>query len=209
MTRSERNDQRTGSRRLPWLLGSAEWAELAAPCDRHVSDPASRRAVRSRRTRAPADVLYLWLCQLRRAPYSYDWIDNLGRRSPRNPDPRLCTPSPGDRFMTIFTLVDVEPGRSLTLRLRPGPPTRLFGEVVLTYTIEERHGLRHLVAAIWFGRVGRLAPRLRRLLLVWGDAAMMDRQLRTLCQLAEASASSSSPAEPERGASPVDPGGPR
>ena len=70
-------------------------------------------------------------------------------------------------------------------------------EVVLTYTIEERHGLRHLVTAVWFGRPDRLVPRLRRLLLVWGDAAMMDRQLRTLCRLAEASASSSSPAGPE------------
>ncbi|WP_156860177.1 hypothetical protein [Propionibacterium sp. oral taxon 192] len=97
--------------------------------------------------------------------------------------------------MTIFTLVDMEPGRSLTLRMRPGRPTRLFGEVVLTYTIEERLGVRHLVVAIWFGQVGRLTPRLRRLLLVWGDVAMMDRQLRILCRLAEASTSTTSTGE--------------
>ncbi len=99
--------------------------------------------------------------------------------------------------MTIFTLVEVEPGRSLTLRIRPGRPTRLFGEVVLTYMIEERVGGRHLVVAIWFGRAGRLAPRLRRLLLVWGDVVMMDHQLKTLCRLAEASMPTDSAEESE------------
>ncbi len=58
------------------------------------------------------------VAQVRAAPYSYDWIDNLGRRSPREllnlPEPRA-----GDRFTTVGgrelgRIVSVDPGKQLT-----------------------------------------------------------------------------------------------
>src|SRR5699024_8901757 len=86
-------------------------------------------------TQADPETLFLWLCQLRRAPYSYDWIDNFGRRSPRVPDPSLTDLEVGQKIMTIFTLTEFEPSRSLTVSMRPGWPTRLFGAISLRYAI--------------------------------------------------------------------------
>ena len=34
--------------------------------------------------RARPEHVWPWVAQIRLAPYSYDWIDNLGRRSPQD-----------------------------------------------------------------------------------------------------------------------------
>lgn len=170
-------------RTLPWTWGPS------VPLDRPPVgvDPSAdvRVATRSVMTRATPAALYLWLCQLRRAPYSYDLIDNFARRSPRIPDPRMQDLRRGQTFMTIFTLVDVEPGRSLTLRMKAGWPTRAFGALVVTYRIDPiPGGGSQLGAALWMPRIGRRGGGLRRYLLAWGDLPMMRRQLQTLSGLA-------------------------
>ena len=99
-----------------WGMTAAE-RTLSFPCDRYLSlfDAAYFRAVP---VRAPASIVFRWLCQLRVAPYSYDWIDNGGHPSPRELIPGLDQLQVGQSVMTIFQLVDFEPNRHLTLRLR-------------------------------------------------------------------------------------------
>lgn len=144
-----------------------------------------RVATRAVRSRATPAAMYLWLCQLRHAPYSYDVLDNFARRSPRTPDPALLQLRHGQTFMTIFTLVDFERERSLTLRMKAGWPTRAFGALVVAYRIDSLPGGDTQVGVtLWMPRIGGRLGGLRRHLLAWGDLPMMRKQLQTLSTLA-------------------------
>ncbi|HEY6397605.1 MAG TPA: hypothetical protein VIX82_09150, partial [Solirubrobacteraceae bacterium] len=105
---------------------------LALPCDQHLGD-AEDSLWRAVDVEAPVSVVFRWLCQLRVAPYSYDWIDNGGRRSPESLTPGLEQLAIGQRFMEIFELVAFDPDRQITLIMRRG--RRLFGGVVVTYVV--------------------------------------------------------------------------
>ena len=87
------------------------------PCDLFVDAPALE-AWRAVDIAAPTDVVWRWITQLRVAPYAYDWIDNLGRRSPRQlidlPEPKV-----GDNFTSVGgrpqgRIVSLDPGVQLT-----------------------------------------------------------------------------------------------
>ena len=99
---------------------TADERKLPLPCDEILPD-ANARYHRAVDVQAQPAVVFRWLCQLRRAPYSYDWIDNLGRRSPQQLTPGLEALEIGQPFMQIFALQHFEPDRSISLRLRrPG-----------------------------------------------------------------------------------------
>src|ERR1043165_6990385 len=89
-----------GSVAYTWGTTAAERA-LPFPCDRWVTQ-ADEPLFRGVDVDAPAPVLFRWLCQLRVAPYSYDWIDNFGRRSPRELVPGLDALAVGQPVMTFF-----------------------------------------------------------------------------------------------------------
>lgn len=79
------------ARGLPWVWGATP-EEVAADyrCDvmaRRRGGPAGR-AVRAVGVAASPEKVFAWLGNLRVAPYSYDWVDNAGRRSPRR-----CAPT--------------------------------------------------------------------------------------------------------------------
>jgi hypothetical protein len=66
------------------------------PCDELVPDPVLQ-AWRGVEVVAPAAAVWPWVAQVRLAPYSYDWIDNRGRRSPRTLA-GLPEPQAGEHF---------------------------------------------------------------------------------------------------------------
>jgi hypothetical protein len=137
---------------------------------------------------APAPVVFRWLCQLRVAPYSYDWIDNWGRRSPRTLTPGLERLEVGQRMM-IFELAHFEPGRSITLVISDRRAERAFGPVWVSYVAEpEGAAATRLLAKLRIAKGRGVAGLVKRHLLTWGDLVMMRKQLLNIARLAEKSA---------------------
>ncbi|GAC1359877.1 MAG: hypothetical protein NVSMB42_19350 [Herpetosiphon sp.] len=158
------------------------------PCD-DIVPGAHDELWRGITIQAGAAVVFRWLCQLRAAPYSYDSIDNLGRRSPQQLIPGLERLVRGQRVMTIFELVDFARDEHITIEARlftdgsrhssamsycvvPINPnaTRLLVKLSLRYPPLLRKG-----AAGW----------LFRRALAWGDLLMIRRQLLNFKHLAE------------------------
>ena len=131
--------------------------------------------------------MFRWLCQLRAAPYSYDWLDNAGRRSPQRLTPGLDALEVGQRFQRIFELVEFDPDRQITLRPRDaGLALRLFGSVAVTYLVAaDSPGTTRLLAKICVRYRRGVSGWFMRVLLPWGDLIMMRRQLLNLKRLAE------------------------
>ena len=134
---------------------------------------------------APASVVFRWLCQLKLAPYSYDLVDNLGRRSPRELVPGVERLVVGQRFMVIFSLASFAYDEHITLRNH---------RVAVTYTVLSAEGSTRptrLVARVIFDPPGgRLATAVIGRALALGDLVMMRKQLLRLKALAERDAAS-------------------
>ena len=159
-------------------MSAQEWGS-ALPGD-ELAAPGWARLVRGVDAAAPPERVWPWLCQLRVAPYSYDLLDNLGRRSPRTLTPGLTDLEVGQRVNTVFRVVSFEPGESLVTRGREGG---VFADVVVGYAVR-RHGAgSRLLAALRHpahGGPGRPVDAA----LAWGDLVMMRKQLGTLAALA-------------------------
>ncbi len=164
-----------------WGSTAAERAE-PFPCDHLLAAP-NDTLFRAVDVDAPAETTFRWLCQLRAAPYSYDKLDNFGRRSPQTLTPGLEQLAVGQRVQTIFKLVDFEPGRSLTI----WSSGRIFGRVACTYRADpvDAGRSRIVVKLLTSYPPGALHLRLLRKLLPLGDLVMMRRQLLNLKGLAE------------------------
>ena len=132
---------------------------------------------------APVEVTWRWLCQLSEAPYSCDWLDNLGRRSPRTLTPGAERVELGQAMATVLRVTSVDAPHQWTGVTTPRGQ-RLAGGFAMTYAAEPDGPGSRIVVRIAAASSSRLT-RLRAEALAWGDLAMIRKQLRTLKRLAE------------------------
>jgi hypothetical protein len=155
------------------------------PCDALLTDP-DDVLFRGVTVQAEPAVVFRWLCQLKVAPYSYDWIDNRGRRSPRTLTAGAEHLAVGQPVMTIFELAGFEAARHFTFVLADRTAARLFGEIAGTYAVTPS-GASHsrLVVKLLLRHPTRWPGTWIRPFLPAGDLVMMRKQLLTLKRLAE------------------------
>lgn len=171
-----------------------EERSLPFPCDRLIeANLAVSSFYRGITIKSLPEIIFRWLCQMRVAPYSYDWIDNKGRKSPRVLIEGIDNLEPGQSVMGSFELVDYEYGKHLTIRVKPGNANDLqwlqIVDGAATYMIVPAGGdeCRLLVKGVFQYKPGLLG-RLMSSFLAWGDLVMMRKQLLNFKCLAEKTA---------------------
>jgi hypothetical protein len=147
------------------------------PCDEFVSSP-RLQAWRGVTVHTTPEALWPWVAQIRLAPYSYDWIDNLGHQSPRE---LLGLPQPtvGEPFTTAAT-------RRVGCILSVEPPNHLTGRIagtVISYVLAPEARETRLLMKIVMSAPGWVVPLLS--VGVVGDLIMARRQLLNFKRLAE------------------------
>lgn len=169
-----------------WGTTAAE-RQVAFPCDALLTH-IDAQLYRGITIHAAPEIVFRWLCQLRAAPYSYDWIDNGGRQSPQELTPGLDRLEIGQDVMTIFTLTSFDLNKHFTIRLKPSGAARsLFGDIAVSYLIVSKGGAScRLLVKLVVQHSRTLKGRFMRRFLPWGDVVMMRKQLMNLKRLAEA-----------------------
>jgi hypothetical protein len=179
-------------RRIITFEAFAAWGADAR--ERHAPSPADLAApdadehwVRAIDVAAPPALLWQWICQLRSAPYSYDWIDNLGKRSPQQLTPGLDQPAVGQAVLRVFRIVSFARDEHLTVMLNS--TSRRRPSYAMAYVVTPKGpSASRVVVHIRAGAPPGLPRRARRILLAMlapVDLVMTRRQLRNLKALAE------------------------
>ena len=192
-------------RGIAYTWGSTHEERLMSfPCDRYIdnSDEAYFRAIN---VNAPAQILFRWLCQLKVASYSYDWIDYLERvffevqkSKLSHPIPKQLLPgvenlAPGQRVMDIFKLVEFENNQHLTIVMDSERAISMFGAIAASYfilPITQNTSRLVLKGHVRYPRNSFWSWM--RWVLPWGDLFMMRQQFLRLKHLAENQANQNS-----------------
>ena len=153
-----------------------------------IVDRARLVATRSITLGAPPEQVFPWLRQMgfgRGGWYSYDLLDNLGRRSARSINPDWQSLSSGDRVPggpVDFVAVVVEPPRHLVLHLGPSPEKNRRVDFSLAYDLRDDPVGTRLVTRVRARIDAPGGQLIEQVVLGPGDGIMLRRQLLNLAR---------------------------
>ena len=168
-----------------WGITPSE-IKIPYPCDYFMKD-ADDVLFRGITIHAEPQIIFQWLCQMRIAPYSYDWIDNFGRKSPEKLTPGLDDLEIGQDVMTIFKVIDFTPNSYLTVRIKKKILSRkISDDAVITYWIHPKNRTKcRLLVKLLVTYPKGIFGFINKMILPLGDLIMMRRQLMNFKRLSE------------------------
>jgi hypothetical protein len=134
---------------------------------------------------APAPLVFRWLCQLRVAPYSYDLLDNFGRRSPPRLTPGAERLATGQSMMHVFRLHGFVAPVTMTIALKGSVPKWIMGDFAGSYYVAANGPATRLVAKILVAYPRGPYGALLRRFVPHVDLFMFKKQLLTFKAYAE------------------------
>jgi len=171
-----------------WGIRLAEMRSEGWPDTPHSTLSPEETWYRAVSVNASVETVFRWICQLRAAPYSYDWIDNFGRQSPRQLTEGLERLEIGQRVMMIFRVEDFLIDRFMTIV--PWRSARLLcSDLRITYRCSPvGQDQTRLTVRVQIRYPNYPFRSLISVFLQPGDLLMMRKQLLNLKHLAEVAA---------------------
>lgn len=164
---------------------TAEERSMSFPCDAYVIAPRVGY-FRALEVMAPQEIVYRWLCQIRVAPYSYDWFDNFGRPSPRQLTPGLGRLAVGQPLLVMFRIVEFEENEHITV-LGETYEWLAGQKMAMTYRVVPctASSCRIVTKLVAHHGPDTFVNRLRREYAPIGELPLMRKQLLSMKRLAE------------------------
>lgn len=154
----------------------------------NISDSDCRELTRNIEIQASASSIYIWLKQLRIAPYSFDFLDNRGIKSPEYIIENLPPLKLNSHFLLSFHIYGFEENTFIAGRfcLPVNPPVnRYLKEMFIEYRIQEQGANTWLWCKIkgWYNKDIASKGFFRIFSVV--NLFMTKRQLRNIRKLSE------------------------
>jgi len=156
-----------------------------------ISDNHSRELLRCVEIKAGASDIFVWLKQLRIAPYSYDFVDNRCRKSPDYIIQNLPPLKTNTHFLLAFHIKEFEENSFIVARFcEPiNPPLNFYmSDMIIEYRIEEKATSTKLWCKIKGHFNSDISSRGFFFIFSVVNKIMMARQLRNIKKLSELSA---------------------
>jgi hypothetical protein len=134
---------------------------------------------------APAEEIYLWLCQLRYSSCSYDLIGSSRKKALKSSLYNQRELEINQTVMDIFELISFEKNAQITVSIKPNSGYPFESLIVSYMIIKQESSSCRLICKANMKYKQNLAGYFAKKILPWGDLVMMRKQMLNIKRFTE------------------------